>query len=117
MPFFWDTLMRDHGSIAGNRARGSHFGVTNRHRFSYPGYAEILTGAAHDEDIDSNDNKRYPYPDRARVPARALGAAARAGRRSSAPGKRSTGSPSTRKARSTINAGYEVFETPIRRDA
>ena len=30
-------------------------------RFSYPGYSEILTGAAHDEVIDSNDNKRYPF--------------------------------------------------------
>jgi hypothetical protein len=61
MPFFWDTLMRRHGSIAGNRARGSRFGVTNRQWFSYPGYAEILTGAAHDDTIDSNDNKYYPY--------------------------------------------------------
>ena len=61
MPFLWDTLLRDHGSIAGNRARGSQFGVTNHMRFSYPGYSEILTGAAHDEVIDSNDNKRYPF--------------------------------------------------------
>lgn len=61
MPFFWGTLMRVHGSIAGNRGRDSRFGVTNRHKFSYPGYAEILTGAPHDDDIDSNDNKRYPY--------------------------------------------------------
>ena len=61
MPFLWDTLLRDHGSIAGNRARGSQFGVTNRMWFSYPGYSEILTGAAHDEVIDSNDNKRYPF--------------------------------------------------------
>jgi hypothetical protein len=62
MPFFWDTLMRQYGSIAGNRSRGSRFGVTNRQWFSYPGYAEILTGAAHDDTIDSNDNKFYPYP-------------------------------------------------------
>jgi hypothetical protein len=61
MPFFWDTLMRAHGSIAGNRARGSRFGVTNTQWFSYPGYSEILTGAAHDDRIDSNDNKFYPY--------------------------------------------------------
>jgi len=61
MPFFWGTLMREHGSIAGNRALDSRFSVSNRHKFSYPGYSEILTGAAHDEDIDSNDNKRYPY--------------------------------------------------------
>ena len=61
MPFFWGTLMRQYGSIAGDRARGSRFGVTNLHRFSYPGYAEILTGAAHDDTIDSNDDRRYPY--------------------------------------------------------
>jgi hypothetical protein len=61
MPFFWDTLVRQYGSVAGNRSRGSRFGVTNRQWFSYPGYAEILTGAAHDDTIDSNDNKFYPY--------------------------------------------------------
>lgn len=62
LPFFWQTLMLDRGSIAGNRALGSRFGVTNHHRFSYPGYAEILTGAPHDGTIDSNDNRRYPFP-------------------------------------------------------
>jgi hypothetical protein len=62
MPFIWQTLLRNSGSIAGNRARGSRFGVTNRQRFSYPGYAELLTGAPHDADITSNDNRRYPFP-------------------------------------------------------
>ena len=62
MPFFWTEWMPTHGSIAGNRARGSRFGITNRHRFSYPGYAEILTGEPHDAVIDSNDNRRYPFP-------------------------------------------------------
>ena len=62
MPFFWTKWMKAHGSIAGNRAIGSRFGITNRHRFSYPGYAEILTGEPHDEVIDSNDNRRYPFP-------------------------------------------------------
>ncbi|MPZ16350.1 MAG: phosphoglyceromutase [Luteitalea sp.] len=61
MPFFWQTLMRQHGSIAGNRARGSRVWITNRHGFSYPGYSEILVGEAHDE-IDSNDKTFYPYP-------------------------------------------------------
>jgi hypothetical protein len=61
MPFVWQTLLRDYGSIAGDRARGSVFGVTNLQRFSYPGYAELLTGAAHDADIRSNDNRRYPF--------------------------------------------------------
>jgi hypothetical protein len=50
------------GSIAGNRARGSRVSLTNTHRFSYPGYAEILTGEAHDAVIDSNDNRRYGFP-------------------------------------------------------
>ena len=62
MPFFWTEWMPAHGSIAGNRARGSRFGITNTHRFSYPGYAEILTGEPHDAVIDSNDNRRYPFP-------------------------------------------------------
>src|SRR5690606_29818756 len=54
MPFFWGEWMARHGSILGNRAKGSRFGVTNPHRFSYPGYAEILTGAARPA-VDSND--------------------------------------------------------------
>jgi len=62
MPFFWSTLMARHGSIAGNVARGSSVRITNRHRFSYPGYAEILVGEAHDDVIDSNDKRRNPYP-------------------------------------------------------
>ncbi len=62
MPFFWTEWMTAHGSIAGRRAAGSRFGIINTHRFSYPGYAEILTGEAHDAVIDSNDNRRYPFP-------------------------------------------------------
>ncbi len=62
MPFFWTEWMTAHGSIAGNRAAGSKFGITNTHRFSYPGYAEILTGEPHDAVIDSNDDRRYPFP-------------------------------------------------------
>ncbi len=62
MPFFWGTLMRHHGSIAGDRSLGSAVSVTNRHWFSYPGYAEILLGRAHDEDINSNEPHRNPYP-------------------------------------------------------
>ena len=37
MPFFWGTLMSEHGSIAGNQALGSSVRLTNRHWFSYPG--------------------------------------------------------------------------------
>lgn len=62
MPFFWTEWMAGHGSIAGNRVLESRFGITNTHRFSYPGYAEILTGEAHDAVIDSNDNRRYAFP-------------------------------------------------------
>src|SRR6186713_1070032 len=46
MPFLWGALLAEHGSIAGDQALGSVMRVTNRHRFSYPGYAEIATGAA-----------------------------------------------------------------------
>jgi arylsulfatase A-like enzyme len=60
MPFFWGTLMKKYGSIAGNRKLGSTVQITNGHRFSYPGYSEILTGQAHDDLIDSNDQKRNP---------------------------------------------------------
>lgn len=60
MPFFWSTLMTA-GSIAGNPAAGSVAKVTNRHHFSYPGYAEILTGEAHDDVINSNDARQNPY--------------------------------------------------------
>jgi hypothetical protein len=62
MPFFWGTWMKDHGSIAGNRARNSTVQLTNTHRFSYPGYSEILTGQAHDDVINSNDMRRNPFP-------------------------------------------------------
>jgi hypothetical protein len=61
MPFFWGSLMAKHGSIAGNPATGSSVTLTNRHRFSYPGYAEILLGEAHDDVIKSNDPDRNPY--------------------------------------------------------
>lgn len=62
MPFLWGTLLREHGSVAGDRTLGSVVTLSNRHRFSYPGYAEILTGAAHDDAIDSNDAHRNPFP-------------------------------------------------------
>ena len=61
MPFFWKELMAKHGSIAGNRALGSSVTLTNTHRFSYPGYSEILTGEAHDDVIKSNDRMQNPY--------------------------------------------------------
>lgn len=62
MPFLWGTLLRQYGSIAGNRRLNSAVTLTNEHRFSYPGYAEILLGEAHDDVIKSNDPIRNPYP-------------------------------------------------------
>ncbi|MPZ16935.1 MAG: hypothetical protein GEV06_03300 [Luteitalea sp.] len=62
MPFFWGTLMRQHGSIAGNPTANSSVTLTNTHRFSYPGYAEILLGEAHNNTIKSNDPVQNPYP-------------------------------------------------------
>ena len=59
MPFLWSTIASD-GVIHGNRDRGSEVRVRNRHRFSYPGYSEILTGQPQDDVIDSNDNRPNP---------------------------------------------------------
>ena len=61
MPFLWDTLLERHGWIAGNAAAGSTVTLTNTHRFSYPGYSEILLGEAHDDVIKSNDGVQNPY--------------------------------------------------------
>lgn len=60
MPFFWGTLMRAHGSIAGNAALGSRVGLANRLWFSYPGYSEMLVGRARDDVIKSNDAVQNP---------------------------------------------------------
>jgi hypothetical protein len=62
MPFFWRTWMREHGSIAGNQTLGSQVRLTNRHWFSYPGYAEMLLGKAVDDRITSNDPVQNPFP-------------------------------------------------------
>lgn len=61
MPFLWDEFFVRHASIAGNQAAGSVMRLSNRHRFSYPGYAELMLGVAHDDEVDSNDNRRYPH--------------------------------------------------------
>ena len=60
LPFFWGTLMREHGSIAGNPARGSRVQLANRYRISYPGYSEMLVGRARDDLITSNDPVQNP---------------------------------------------------------
>jgi len=62
MPFFWGVLMKEHGAIVGNRFQGSVVKLTNRHRFSYPGYSELLTGRANDAVIKSNDKIQNPTP-------------------------------------------------------
>lgn len=59
LPFFWSVVARE-GQLYGNRRLGSAVEVTNGHRFSYPGYNEILTGFADDARIDSND--KVPNP-------------------------------------------------------
>lgn len=61
MPFLWGTLLKSHGSIVGDHQAGSVMQLGNRMRFSYPGYAELMTGRPHDDVIDSNDNRRYPF--------------------------------------------------------
>ena len=58
MPFLWGTVVPS-GQIFGNSARGSDAHVTNGLWFSYPGYNEMLTGAA-DPRIDSNDSIPNP---------------------------------------------------------
>ncbi len=53
MPFFWTTISKQ-GLLLGNRNLGSTVTVRNREWFSYPGYNELLSGAA-DPSITSND--------------------------------------------------------------
>jgi hypothetical protein len=49
-PFLWGTVA-EKGQLYGNRNVGSKMNVTNNQWFSYPGYNEILTGAADNERI------------------------------------------------------------------
>ena len=59
MPFFWDSLVPG-GVVLGNQSRGSRVTLANPHRFSAPGYLELLTGR-YQPDVTSNDPVRYPY--------------------------------------------------------
>lgn len=59
LPFFWTTVATK-GQLYGNRDKGSNVNVTNKMWFSYPGYNEILTGKADDENITSNDKIYNP---------------------------------------------------------
>lgn len=58
MPFLWKTVARQ-GQLFGDAERGSGARLTNGLWFSYPGYSEMLTGAA-DPRVDSND--KVPNP-------------------------------------------------------
>jgi hypothetical protein len=110
MPFFWNEWMAAHGSIAGNRARGSRVTLTNTMRFSYPGYSEILTGAARDAQIDSNDNRRYPFPTLLDVLQQRLGLSRT---QVAAFGSWETFNwiVSNREDAFTANAGYETYDS------
>jgi hypothetical protein len=58
MPFLWSVVAKQ-GQIFGNRDLESDSHVTNGLNFSYPGYAETLTGIA-DARVNSNDNVPNP---------------------------------------------------------
>lgn len=60
MPFLWKELAKQ-GVILGNVERGSAVEVTNAFRVSYPGYSEILTCRAQDDQIRGNDPIRNPH--------------------------------------------------------
>ena len=59
MPFFWSTIKKE-GQLYGNRNLGNKVNVSNNQWFSYPGYNEILTGAADNVRITSNDKFDNP---------------------------------------------------------
>ncbi|HMH22937.1 MAG TPA: hypothetical protein VK563_14220 [Puia sp.] len=52
-PFLWSTVEQG-GQLYGNRNIGNMVNVSNRYKFSYPGYNEIFTGYP-DTAINSND--------------------------------------------------------------
>src|SRR5437588_4053678 len=58
LPFFWSTVATE-GAIFGDPSHDSLVHLTNGLWFSYPGYSEMLTGAA-DPRINSND--KVPNP-------------------------------------------------------
>lgn len=58
LPFLWTVVARE-GQVLGDPSRGSRVRVTNGLWFSYPGYNEMLSGAA-DPRVDSNEKKANP---------------------------------------------------------
>lgn len=59
MPFLWTELVPQ-GVLFGNADRKAAVTLRNQHRFSYPGYSEILTGRPQDDIIDSNALRPNP---------------------------------------------------------
>lgn len=59
LPFFWNTIAKE-GQLYGNRKLNSFANVTNNQLFSYPGYNELLTGAADNERVHSNEKFYNP---------------------------------------------------------
>lgn len=59
MPFLW-SVIREQGQIFGDPTKNAKAVITNKHRFSYPGYSELMCGVADDERIDSNN--KFPNP-------------------------------------------------------
>lgn len=59
MPFFWNTIASQ-GQIYGNRKYDNKVDCSNTMWFSYPGYHEILSGFADDENINSNKKISNP---------------------------------------------------------
>ncbi|HEX6211530.1 MAG TPA: hypothetical protein VF136_12180 [Methylomirabilota bacterium] len=111
MPFFWGTWMAADGSIAGDRTLGSRVTLANGHRFSYPGYSEILTGTPRDAIIDSNDQRRNPYPTVLEFLKRALGLE-RDGVAVFASWETFNWIVEHEEGALTVNAGYESFDHP-----
>ena len=58
MPFLWEVIAAQ-GQIFGDPSKGARAVLTNPHKFSYPGYSELLTGVV-DERIKSNS--KLPNP-------------------------------------------------------
>lgn len=58
MPFLWNVIAHQ-GQIFGDPSKNAQAVVTNPHKFSYPGYGELLAGVV-DPKIDSNN--KFPNP-------------------------------------------------------
>jgi hypothetical protein len=58
MPFLWEVVAVQ-GQLFGDPARNARAAIQNPHKFSYPGYSELLCGHV-DERIASNDKRPNP---------------------------------------------------------